>query len=188
MPTIAIVACTDRPGSNALKIANYLKPRYDQEGVDAEVISLRDFPAGDVLGGRYDDDIPSVDELNERVLSKDGILFILPEYNGSFPGIFKLFIDYLPFPKSFLGKPIAFLGEASGAFGGLRAVEQAQMICNYRNAYLFPERVFIERVNKQFSEDEGPLVPIQAKLLKSQTKNFAEFIKKSPFPKQNLDL
>lgn len=185
MTTITIVAATDRPNSMAMKIANYIKPLYQDENFSAEVVSLRDFPAADVVGGRYDDDIPSVDAFNERVLKSDGIVFIIPEYNGSFPGIFKLFIDYLPFPKSFLGKPIAFIGEASGAFGGLRAVEQAQHVCGYRNAYVFPERVFIDRVTKNFDPENGLLVSIQAKLLNSQIKNFKKFVQNS-LPIQDL--
>ncbi|MDZ7716989.1 MAG: hypothetical protein U5J95_12320 [Balneolaceae bacterium] len=40
-------------------------------------------------------------------------------------------------------KPIAFVGEANGAFGGMRAVEQLQQVVGYRHAHVFPERVFI---------------------------------------------
>lgn len=185
MPTITILSATDRPNSNALRVSNYLKPLYEKEGIEITMVSLEDFPLADVIGGRYGDSIPSIEAFNNRVLGSDGIVFVIPEYNGSFPGIFKLFIDYLPFPESFLGKPVAFVGEASGAFGALRAIEQAQMVCGYRNAYQFPERVFIDRVGKNFDPENGLAVPIQQKLLNSQVKNFAKFIK-NEFPPQDL--
>lgn len=175
MIKINILSGTDRPDSSAMQVAEHILPKLKGYGAQADVISLRDFPTKDVAGGRYGDEIPSVKELNKRVLNCDGLIMIIPEYNGGFPGILKLFIDYLPFPKAFLKLPVAFIGEADGAFGALRPVEQMQMICNYRNAYLFPERVFIQRVNKQFSPSDGFENELTGKLLESMLKNFVAF-------------
>lgn len=186
MKRISIVASTDRPGSNSLRFATYLKPRYESLGVEAEVISLESYPLHDVVGGKYGKDIPSVKAFNQRVLESDGIVFVIPEYNGSFPGIFKMFIDYLPFPSSFLGKPIAFAGIANGSFGALRAVEQAQQVVGYRNAYVFPERVFISQFHKTFTDQEGLNVELQEKLLRSQIRNFVAYIH-NDFPAVDLE-
>jgi NAD(P)H-dependent FMN reductase len=182
---ISIISSTDRPGSASLKVSRYLQKVYENAGASADLISLEDFPLTDVVGGRYGQDIPSVKAFNERVLASDGLLFVIPEYNGSYPGIFKMFIDYLPFPQSFLGVPIAFVGVAAGAFGALRAVEQAQQVVGYRNAYVFPERVFIQQVKQNFSEEEGLKVPLQQKLLTSQVTNFLTFVSQQ-LPKQSL--
>jgi NAD(P)H-dependent FMN reductase len=186
MKRIVIVASTDRPNSNSLRFSNFLKPLYEAHSVQADVVSLEDFPLDKVIGGKYGKDIPEIQAFNDRVLNSDGIVFVIPEYNGSYPGIFKLFIDYLPFPKSFLGMPIAFVGIANGSFGALRAVEQAQQVAGYRNAYIFPERVFIAQFHKQFSDEQGLLNELQQKLLKSQVQNFSTYIE-SVFPKMNLD-
>lgn len=179
MTRIHILSSTDRPGSMALKISEFVKKQYDDLGVEAKVISLEDFPIQDVAGGNYGADIPSVKAFNEQVLDCDGLLMVIPEYNGSYPGILKLFIDYLPFPAAFDKLPIAFIGEAAGAFGSLRAVEQMQMVCNYRNAYLFPERVFLQRVHKIFSPENGISDELQAKLLDSLIKGFASFTERN---------
>ncbi len=176
MSTITIISATDRPGSNALKVSNHIKEKYTELGADARVVSLMDFPLNDVAGGRYGQKIHSVESFNRPILESDGLVFVIPEYNGSFPGIFKLFIDYLPFPSAFKGMPVAFVGEAFGAFGALRAVEQAQMVAGYRNAFQFPERVFISRVKEIFDEQSGLKVPLQAELLDSQIRNFIEFV------------
>lgn len=175
MNKIKILSGTDRSDSNALKIAEYIFPKVKGYGAQSEIVSLRDFPVKDVAGGRYGESISSVEEFNKRVLDCDGLIIIIPEYNGGFPGILKLFIDYLPFPKAFDKLPIAFIGEAAGAFGALRAVEQLQMVCNYRNAYLFPERVFVQRVGKQFSPTEGFEDDMTEELLESLLKNFVAF-------------
>ncbi|MFN1834583.1 NADPH-dependent FMN reductase [Balneola sp. MJW-20] len=173
---IKVISSTDRPGSMARKVSDHVAELYQKEGADAEVICLRDFPLLDVVGGKYGKEIPSVEAFNAKVLEADGLVFVIPEYNGSFPGILKVFIDYLPFPEAFEKMPMAFIGEAAGAFGALRSVEQFQMIANYRNALQFPERVFIQRVHKNFSEEEGLTDEFARSLLDSQVENFIKFI------------
>ncbi|MCH8567081.1 MAG: NAD(P)H-dependent oxidoreductase [Balneolales bacterium] len=175
MPKITVLSATDRPGSMALKISKFTAEKLIEQGAEAQVVSLEDYPLQDVVGGKYGQDIPSVKAFNDNVLDADGVVMVVPEYNGSFPGILKVFIDYLPFPESFEKLPIAFIGEAAGAFGSVRSVEQLQMICNYRNAYLFPERIFLQRVNKIFNEKDGITDEFSAKLMNSLIANFVSF-------------
>ncbi len=174
---LKIISCTDRPNSNALKVSNYVKTLYRQKGINAEVINLEDFPLGKVIGGKYGKEIPEVEAFRDPIINADGLVFVIPEYNGSFPGILKMLVDYLPFPGAFTKMPMAFIGESTGAFGGLRAVEQFQMIANYRNALQFPERVFIARVHNEFDEAEGLKNEFTQGLLESQVENFADFVR-----------
>lgn len=176
MNRIVLLSATDRPNSKALEIAGYLDRKFRNEDTLPDIVSLEEYPLTLVAGGRYGDAIPEIEAFNERILSADGVVFIVPEYNGSFPGILKMFIDYLPFPQAFLNLPLAFVGEASGAFGGLRAVEQLQQICAYRNALMFPERVFIQRVNQNFSPDTGISDAKTNEFLESMIRNFADFV------------
>lgn len=174
---IKIISSTDRPNSWALKVSKYVAGLYNSKAVKAEVVSLKDFPLADVVGGKYGTEIPSIERFRDPVINADGLVFVIPEYNGSFPGILKMFIDYLPFPKAFEKMPIAFIGESMGAFGALRAVEQFQMIANYRNALQFPERVFIPRVSNEFDPLAGLKDDFKQGLLESQTTNFIKFVK-----------
>lgn len=174
---LKIISSTDRPNSNALKVSTYIQKLYQKKGIDPEVISLADFPLEDTAGGKYGKKIPAIEKFREPILRADGLVFVIPEYNGGFPGILKMFIDYLPFPKAFEKMPMAFVGESDGAFGALRAVEQFQMVANYRNALQFPERVFISRVRKEFDEKEGLKDDFKQNLLESQVENFIKFVK-----------
>lgn len=178
MPTLKIISGTDRPNSQALKVSEYIKPKYEAQGNDVEIISLCDYPFKDVIGGSYDPEIESVKAFNKPILEADGLVFVIPEYNGSFPGVVKLFVDYLPFPKALYHKPIAYIGEAAGAFGALRAIEQLQLICNYRNALNFPDRVFIQRVGKNFNKDTGIDNEMAQELLEDQITKFSSFVAK----------
>lgn len=176
MHRITILSGTDRPGSMALRLANYIKPLYEAEGATVDVVSLEDFPLEEAVGGKYGKEVPKITAFREPIISSDGIVFIVPEYNGSFPGILKLFIDYLPFPESFEKMPIAFIGEAAGAFGALRAVEQLEMVCGYRNAFIYPERVFLQRVKKIFNENDGITDELMKELLERQINGFVQYI------------
>ena len=176
MIELAIISGTDRPGAQALKISGYLMRRYKKMGAKVSLINLQDFPLEAVKGGPYGQDNSAIEAYNKPLHQADGLVMVIPEYNGSFPGILKLFIDYLPFPESFLRKPISYIGESAGAFGAMRAVEQMEQVAEYRYAYNFPERVFIPRVNKNFSEDKGILDEFQNSLLDSQIKNFYHFV------------
>ena len=178
MTTIQIISGSDRPISNAIRVSNYLKTKFEaEESVSAGVISMCDFPTGDVTEGSYNSKLPSIQAFNKPVLEADGLVMVIPEYNGGFPGILKLFIDYLPFPKALEKMPICLIGESDGSFGALRAVEQMQMVIGYRYAYQFPERVFINRVSKNFDDETGIKDEFQNKLLNSLIANFSTFVK-----------
>lgn len=173
---IAIISGTDRLGSNALKLAHYINKKYKELNVNSYIIDLQEFPIHAAAGGNYGKSIPDIEAFNQPILEADGVVFIIPEYNGSYPGILKLMFDYLPHPKSFDQLPVAFIGEADGAFGALRGVEQFQMVCNYRNAFVFPERVFISKVSKELEGEPGLTTPFTQKLLLQQIANFRDYV------------
>ena len=101
---LAIIVGTDRPNSKSQLMAEYVKTLYVGLGVDAQIYSMAFFPLRHVVGGPYEENIPEVEEFIAPILASDALLFIIPEYNGSFPGILKMFIDYLPFPEAFPSK------------------------------------------------------------------------------------
>uniref|UniRef100_UPI00356A0EDE NADPH-dependent FMN reductase n=1 Tax=Fodinibius sp. TaxID=1872440 RepID=UPI00356A0EDE len=177
MIDLRIISGTDRPNSYALRVSQYLQKKYRQEGIEGRIIDLRDFPIEQVSGGRYGEHIPEVNAFVDQAVQADGLVMVCPEYNGGYPGILKLFIDYFPFPESLHKKPVALVGEANGAFGALRAVEQLQQVVSYRNAHVFPERVFIPRINKNFDDQKGIKDAFQQELLESQIKNFVPFVR-----------
>jgi len=102
---------------------------------------------------------------------------VTPEYNGSMPGVLKYFIDHLKFPESFEYRPVCFVGLSAGMFGGLRPVEHLQQIFGYRNAFIFPERVFIMNSHKVI-DGQGQVQDEMVKnLLVQQATHFRQFTK-----------
>jgi NAD(P)H-dependent FMN reductase len=94
-------------------------------GSSIEVASIRDIPL-------YDADVeaqgipPPVLELKEKVVAADALLLVTPEYNNSFPGVFKNAIDWLSrppadVPRVFANRPVTLIGASAGRFGSAQA-------------------------------------------------------------------
>lgn len=94
---LKIISGTDRPNSWALKLSKYISNIYTQKNIDAEVISLEDFPLADVVGGKYGKEIPSIKKFRDPILNADALIFVIPEYNGGFPESSKCLSITFPF-------------------------------------------------------------------------------------------
>ena len=109
------------------------------------------------------------------MLQASGFTVVTPEYNGSVPGVLKYFIDMLKFPESFEHKPVCFTGLAAGMWGALRPVEQLQAIFGYRNAHIFPVRVFMPQIHNLL-DHSGKIKDAELLArLRSQAEGFAKF-------------
>jgi chromate reductase len=149
---IVIIPGTNRAGSNSLKVAQQVAADYASLGCDVDLLELAltpEFLAPDA----YKNPAPAVSALVQRFLAGDAAVFVIPEYNGSYPGVLKLFVDMLPDKVSFNQRPCAFIGIAAGQFQSLRAVEHFQGVAGYRNAHMFPNRVFIGGIGKLIGPD-----------------------------------
>jgi chromate reductase, NAD(P)H dehydrogenase (quinone) len=176
--SILVIAGTNRPKSNARRVAEVILANYRRSSIEADLFSLQDMPAEAFAPESYASKPASVQAIQQRILNAAGLHLIVPEYNGSFPGVLKYFVDLLKFPESFERKPVAFVGESAGTWGALRAVEQLQMIFAYRNAFQLPDRVFIPQVNAKF-DAEGQLSDADiAKRLSAQCEAFTKFVSK----------
>lgn len=173
---IEILSGTNRPNCNALRIAQLLLEAYQKLGVEASILNLQELPAEIFEPASYASKPATFLPFQQRVLHASGLHVVTPEYNGGFPGVLKLFIDMLAFPESFEGRPVAFTGEAAGLWGALRPVEQLQLIFGYRNAFVFPERVFIAGVHHKFDEAGHFNDPVLLQRLQGQAAGFTRFV------------
>lgn len=172
---ILLVSGTNRPGSQTLRVTKIFKRLYEQAGAQAEILDLQELPHSLFQPSAYEKKPAEFVAINAKVLSSSGLVIVTPEYNGSFPGVLKYFVDMLQFPESFDKRPVAFVGLAAGMFGALRSVEQLELIFAYRNAFLFNERIFLPKVGSQLNEKDEFVVPLTEKLAKDQVTNFIRF-------------
>lgn len=152
---LAVIAGTNRPGSNTLKVARVVRDLLVRHDDEVRLLDLALLPPDLMAGTSYAVKPAGFQVFQDSVLEANGIVTVVPEYNGSFPGILKLAIDMLKFPESLYEKPAAFVGIASGRWGAVRAVEQLEMVFQYRHAHLFGRRVFIQNVGAALDENGG---------------------------------
>jgi chromate reductase len=173
---IVIISGTNRPGSNTRRVTAHVEAIYKSLGVPTQLLDLADMPPEIFSPSSYAAKPAGFSRFTDAILASDGLVIVTPEYNGGIPGVLKYFIDMLPFPESFEHRPVCFIGLAAGIWGALRPVEQLQAIFGYRNAFIFPERVFMPGIGKlldasgKFASDDIP------KRLTSQATGFVGFV------------
>jgi chromate reductase len=175
---IEIISGTNRPGSNTRKIAGHVESAYKSLGVPVQLLDLVAMPPEIFSPTSYAEKPAVFLKLTDRILAADGLVVVSPEYNGGIPGILKYFIDMLPFPESFEHRPVCFVGVAAGIWGALRPVEQLQAIFGYRNAFIYPDRVFFPSVHKVLNESGQLTDPELQKRLEKQAAGFTGFVEK----------
>ncbi len=175
---ISLIAGTNRPGSNTRKVAAHLEEFYAELQVPLRVLDLAQLPPEIFSPGAYAEKPKSFQPFADAILQSDGLHVVTPEYNGGIPGVLKYFIDMLKFPESFERRPVCFTGLAAGIWGALRPVEQLQQIFGYRNAYLYPERVFLPEIY-DLLDDSGRLKDAELLgRLKKQVNGFTDFVER----------
>jgi chromate reductase len=149
---ITIISGTNRPNSNTLKVAEYYLKTLQSKGQEARIFDLRDLPASiiqtDLYGKRSEAFLP----IQKMVTETEKFLFIIPEYNGSFPGVLKTFIDACDFPDSFYNKKAALTGISSGKYGNIRGIDHFSGICSYLHLNVLPLRLHIPVIKTEFDE------------------------------------
>jgi chromate reductase, NAD(P)H dehydrogenase (quinone) len=175
---MTLIVGTNRPGSNTRRIARHVEEAYAELKVPLHVLDLAELPPEIFHPSSYAEKPKSFHPFADAILKSSGLVVVTPEYNGSFPGVLKYFIDMLKFPESFEKRPVCFVGVSAGIWGGLRSVEQLQHIFGYRNAYIYPERVFLSQVHSHLDEAGRLKNPEHLGRLKSQAEGFITFVER----------
>lgn len=143
---ITIISATNRPDSNTYKIATAYSQLLDKQGVASKVFSLEqltpDMQFID-LYGKHSEKFQQL--LQEYIIPAEKFVFIVPEYNGSFPGILKLFIDAIH-PDVNRGKKAVLVGVSSGRAGNLRGLDHLTGVLNYIGIHVHPNKLPISVV------------------------------------------
>lgn len=150
---ITIIASTSRPGSATLKVAKYYQKRLAEKGAEAGVLSLMDLPPNLLQTDLYGKRSEAFAQILETVNQTDKFIFIIPEYNGSYPGELKVFIDACDFPESFYEKKAALVGISSGKYGNIRGIDHFTGVCHYFNLHVMALKLHIANIRTELDAD-----------------------------------
>jgi chromate reductase, NAD(P)H dehydrogenase (quinone) len=175
---ITLIVGTNRPGSNTRKVARHIEEIYASLKAPLHVLDLAQLPPEIFSPASYAEKPAAFRPFADAILRSAGLHLVTPEYNGSMPGVLKYFVDMLKFPESFERRPVCFTGVSAGIWGALRPIEQLQQIFGYRNAYVYPERVFLPQINNLLDEN-GRLKDAElVERMKKQARGFVDFVER----------
>lgn len=172
---ITIIAATNRPNSNTLKVATYYQKQLKLKGLDANLLSLEHLPVDilntDMFGKRSD----AFQKIQDVISATDKFLFVIPEYNGSFPGVLKVFVDACTFPDSFYDKKAALVGIASGKYGNIRGIDHFTGVCHYIHLNVLPLRIHIPNIKDELDKNGYLIKEDTIKFTNEQIEKFIKF-------------
>lgn len=172
---ITIIAATNRPNSNTLKVAKYYQKQLIHKGERTNLLSLEHLPIDvlntDMFGKRSE----AFQKIQDLISGTDKFLFVMPEYNGSYPGVLKVLIDACDFPNSFYDKKAALVGISSGKYGNIRGVDHFTGVCHYIHLNVMPLRLHIPNIRTELDLDGNLLQTDTIKFTDEQIEKFVKF-------------
>jgi len=166
---IAILLGSVREGRQSHKIAHYLQARLQEKGITADLIDLAENPLP--IMGIHPQPPPEVERIGVRLQEADALLFVTPEYHGSFSGVIKNAIDY--FWAEFQKKPIGVVTVSAGKMGGINASSQLQHVILSLGAFALPTKLLVPEVQNVFDDS---FQPVNEGLIKSADKFLDEYL------------
>ncbi|HMG08030.1 MAG TPA: NADPH-dependent FMN reductase [Mucilaginibacter sp.] len=171
---ITIISATNRPGSHTFKLAQYYQQKLREKGTEAGLLALTELPANLIQTDLYGKRSPEFMPIQDTITRTDKFLFVIPEYNGSFPGVLKVFIDACTYPESFYEKKAALVGLSSGKYGNIRGIDHFTGVCHYIHLNIMSLKIHIASINKEMDQN-GQL--LNADTLKFTNEQIDKFIK-----------
>jgi NAD(P)H-dependent FMN reductase len=172
---ITLVSGTNRTNSRTALLTNYYKNELAKKAVEVQIINLEDLPANLIESDLYGKRSEEFEKIQEIVTKSTKFIFIVPEYNGSFPGILKLFIDACRFPESFKYKKAALVGHSTGKYGNIRGIEHFTGVCNYIGLNVLPLKIHIPNIQNELNEANELYKEDTVKFTLQQIEEFINF-------------
>ena len=175
---ITIVCGTNREDAVSLKLSRIYKRLLDNFGEDNQIIDLGNLPDDFAFSALYSKSgtNEAFNEYRKQMLESDKFIFIVPEYNGSFPGVLKTFIDGLKFPETFTNKKCAITGLSSGVQGGGLALSHLTDIFHYCGMHVLPLKPKLARISQNMDMDNEVITnSLYNELIEDQIKGLIAF-------------
>jgi chromate reductase, NAD(P)H dehydrogenase (quinone) len=151
---ITVVSGTNRSENLSIKVAKAVVELLTTNDIEVQLLDLQQLPIdfvfrNDVFGNPD----PGFSAISEQFIgTADQFVFVIPEYNGSYPGVCKAFIDSI-WPEFFKGKKAALIGLSSGRTGNVRGCDQLTTVLNYLGVTTHPNPVHLHHIEGQLNEN-----------------------------------
>ena len=154
-----IISGTNRIDSHTEKVAKAYQNILRAKNINAGIFTLKD-----------------IDLIKEReiLIPSKKFLFIIPEYNGSYPGILKMMIDYSDIRNTWHFKKALLTGVASGRAGNLRGMDHLADTLHYLKMNVYYNKLPISSIN-QVMDKEGHLNAETIQVINAQVDEYIAY-------------
>ena len=83
------------------------------------------------------------------------VIMIVPEWNGSFPYMFKQMIDNSGYPSTLKGTNVLLIGTSNTSFGNILGITQLDTILEWIGAEVFNKKICIPFVSDNVTKFSG---------------------------------
>lgn len=138
---ITIISGTNRIDSLTEKVSEVYRSILRKKNINAQIFSLKNV---DVLHRNA-----AFLKIEKDILfPSQKFIFIIPEYNGTFPGVLKAMIDTSEIIKAWQGKKALLTGVSSGRAGNLRGLDHMAACLHYLKMNVHYNKLPISVINK----------------------------------------
>lgn len=175
MNRYTLICATNRPENKTLGVLHTYKKLLQKHNIEVNVMEMQNLPPDFIVNDSYGKRSEAVEKMiSEHLRGINKLVIIAPEYNGSFPGIFKTFIDAVH-PKEFYGKKAALVGVASGRAGNLRGLDHLTDVFHHLQIEVLSLKVPISKLNELIDENHQIEDKETIDILNSQIERFISF-------------
>ncbi len=175
MEKITILSCTNRPNSLTQRLSLYYQNCFKAEGFEVQLLDFTTLPPDIAFSETFGKRSEDFKQLIQTYVSEvHRFVFIIPEYNGSYPGILKVFLDSVS-PKEWANKKALITGVAEGRAGNLRGIDHLTGVLNYLKVNVYHNKLPISGISKVIDVDLVVQNPETVEVVKQQVKGFVGF-------------
>ncbi len=165
---ITVIAGTNRSDSMTLRTANLYLKLLSEKHENVRLLSLENKNV-------WERGAEMLALEKEYLVPAEKFVFIMPEYNASFPGILKLMMDNSDIKKCWWYKKAALVGVSDGRAGNLRGIEHMTSILHYMKVHVLYNKVLLSRINEEI-DNSGNLIKADTKaMIALQIEEFLKF-------------
>lgn len=165
---ITIISGTNRSDNNTKKVALEYQRLLLAKNVETAIYAL------DAIDGTVRNKV-FIDAEEELLQAAEKFIIIMPEYNGSYPGILKLMIDNTNVKSTWWHKKVLLTGISTGRAGNLRGMEHLTGSLLHMKMLVHPNRLPLSIIDK-LMDNKGRFTDINTiNAIDTQLEEFLDF-------------
>lgn len=165
---ITIISGTNRKDSRTLQVANHYLNIVKTYSDEVNLLSLES-----LTSLTRDEQLLRIEK--EILIPSEKFIIIMPEYNGSFPGILKLLFDITDIRKCWWFKKVLLVGVADGRGGNLRGLEHMTNILHYLKMNVHYNKLPLSRINLEMNQKGVFVNEVTVKTILDQLVSFKDY-------------